>query len=311
MKRPSNYHYKELILLMTKLTTCLIGIIAIFTIGTSITGQAQTPVEETPSNAQSTTGPTPPPGVEAPKKSSLSAAAVTLMDVPAYLWRHGCGPTAAGMVIGYWDGHGYDNLVSGNAFTQTTAVDETIASSEGTANHYTDYAWPEDSYPDLLADKSELPLGDEHPNNSIADYMKTSQSYFNNYYGWSWFSDIGSAMTAYANSGFLADNNYAITRNLYMGSTLNWNSFRAEIDAGRPMVLLVDSDADGWTDHFVTAIGYDTIGNVPYYACWDTWYDDTIRWSQFAPMASGQSFGIYGGVTFRIGKGTFLPIIVK
>ena len=24
-------------------------------------------------------------------------------DVPSYIWHHGCGPTAAGMIIGYWN----------------------------------------------------------------------------------------------------------------------------------------------------------------------------------------------------------------
>ena len=43
--------------------------------------------------------------------TSVPADVVTISDVPSYKWYHGCGPTAAGMIIGYWDAHGYDNLI--------------------------------------------------------------------------------------------------------------------------------------------------------------------------------------------------------
>ncbi|MEA1944402.1 MAG: C39 family peptidase [Euryarchaeota archaeon] len=33
-----------------------------------------------------------------------------ISGVPAYLWRYGCAPTAAGMVLMYWDSHGYPNF---------------------------------------------------------------------------------------------------------------------------------------------------------------------------------------------------------
>ncbi|MEA1894690.1 MAG: C39 family peptidase [Euryarchaeota archaeon] len=42
-----------------------------------------------------------------------------ISDVPAYLWRCGCAPTAAGMVLGYWDSHGYPNFPG-----ETTLIDE-------------------------------------------------------------------------------------------------------------------------------------------------------------------------------------------
>jgi hypothetical protein len=42
-----------------------------------------------------------------------------ISGVPAYIWRCGCTPTAAGMVLGYWDSHGYPNFPS-----ETTLIDE-------------------------------------------------------------------------------------------------------------------------------------------------------------------------------------------
>jgi hypothetical protein len=281
-------------LLMVSLPTPVAtGLAATLSPGPGLTDAADPP------DAQSTSGPTPPPGINMAGGHIASESAVTIPNVPAYTWHHGCGPTAAGMVIGYWDGQGFDDLVSGNAVTQTTAVTAMIA-SEGPASNYTDYCEPIDYSPNLLPDKSEPPLGDEHPDDCVADYMKTSQSYHGNYYGWSWFSAVGPAMKGYADA--LGRDDYrATTNNLYMawGSSLNWDSFRAEIDASRPMVLLVDTNGNGGTDHFVTAIGYDVVDDVQKYACLNTW-DTGIHWFDFAPMASGQSWGIYGGTTFQM-----------
>jgi len=259
----------------------------------------EAPARDTPPDAQSTTGPTPPPGVDVVGALATSQAAVVIPDVPAYIWHHGCGPTAAGMIVGYWDTQGFDDLVPGDASTQTAAVDAMMA-TEGPASNYTDYCQPIDSYPTLLPDKSELPLGDEHADDCVADYMKTSQSYHYNYYGWSWFSDVGPAMENYVNA--LAGSDYAVTvGNLFMAgsSGLNWDSFRAEMDAGQPMVLLVDTDGSGGTDHFVTAVGYDVVGGIQKYACLNTW-DTGVHWFDFAPLASGQPWGIYGAITFHI-----------
>ena len=57
---------------------------------------------------------------------------VVLADVPAYKWRDGCAPTAVGMVIGYWDAHGYPDLASGEVTVENVASQQMIA-SHGTA----------------------------------------------------------------------------------------------------------------------------------------------------------------------------------
>jgi len=327
MKHIASY-WKRLVQLSILRLVLLIGaitlLVAISSVA-SLTTQAQEPIYDkaltpgTPPDAQSTTGPRPAPGVNVAGALAASEMAVSIPDAPAYIWHHGCGPTAAGMVIGYWDSHGFDDLVPGDAHTQTTAVNEMIA-SEGLASNYTDYCEPLDYSwinPEPLPDKSEDPPGDEHPDDCVADYMKTSQSRYNNYYGWSWFSPVGPAMRYYVDS--LGQSDYYVTvSDLYTWwpPYLTWDNFRAEIDAGRPMVLLVDTDGNGGTDHFVTAVGYDVIGDVPQYACLNTW-DDGIHWFEFAPLASGQPWGIYGAVTFRIvdldglDNLVFLPLVLK
>lgn len=126
---------------------------------------------------QSTTGPTPPPNTAVGYKAA-SATQVVVPGVPAYLWRCRCGPTAVGMVVGYWDSNGYPGLIAGSAPSQTGAVDSAIATPE----HYDDYSLPLDHRPNLLADKSTL--GGAHSSNSIPDFMNTSWSSRGDYYGW-------------------------------------------------------------------------------------------------------------------------------
>jgi hypothetical protein len=268
---------------------------------------------------QSTTGPVPPPGVEA-KKAMLSAAAlsggadVTVLGVPAYAWRHGCGPTAVGMVAGYWDSKGCSDLFDGSAASQTSAVDQGIA-SEGSAaapRHYEDYSLPEDSSDvnsSPLPDKSEDPAGDEHANDSIADFMRTSWSSIGNYYGWSFSNDITPAFTNYA---LFRNSTYSTATESYSyGSSLTWDVLTQEIDAQRPMVFLVDSSGDGNTDHFVTVVGYRLEEDVQYYGCLDTWYPvDTVRWEQFRGMSSDYAWGVWGGFSFQPSCGTSMPDLV-
>ena len=100
-------------------------------------------------NEQSTIGKTPPIGVNVVGHISDSKNVTSqqiISGVPYYLWRHGCGPTSVGMVVGYYALHGFSGLIAGSATTQTSSVNTAIASQE----NYNDYCSPEDSYPNLL-----------------------------------------------------------------------------------------------------------------------------------------------------------------
>ena len=277
---------------------CVISALALFSLSEkrSADGQSVEP-------RQSTTGPIPPPGTDT-RGHVLSGlrlqSATVISGVPAYLWRHGCGPTAVGMVTGYYDSHGYVNLIPGDSSSQGAAVDTAIASEE----NYNDYCLPIDSYPDLLPDKSEPPGGDEHADNCIADFMNTSQSYFGNYYGWSWDSDIKPAFENFIN----LDSGYKGTSTAYHFSSFSWESLKYEIDNNRPLVFLVDSDSDGSTDHFITIIGYNSDGGVNYYGCYNTW-DQDIHWFEYQAMGSAIPWGVYSVHTFAmtpLTKGDFL-----
>jgi hypothetical protein len=266
--------------------------------------QVQAPAQEPDAHSLCLpTGPPPETGYEPYTGGVVTRGEKVIGGVPGYLWRHGCGPTAAGMVIGYYDGQGFPSLIPGDASTQTSAVSQAIATGSGAATHYSDYSQPIDSSPGpLLDDKSEPPSGDEHPSDCLADFMQTSWSSRNNYYGWAWFSDADNCLLGYVNyvnTAYGAAYQAASWNETWGGFT--WTKFKAEIDADRPMVFLVDTDANGSTDHFVTAIGWRDINGYEEYACLDTWNSPaTIRWERFRQLGSGVSWGIYGATYFQI-----------
>ena len=145
----------------------------------------------------STTGKTPPKNVEFDGEPMGQLAAsnrvtsegapgeVVISGVPGYTWRLGCGPAAVGMVVGYYDGHGWGELVSGDATSVTDAVKQMIASgaTSGRVGHYEDYSLPKETTSAVLPDRSAAPAGDEHASDCIADFMHTSWSIEGLHYG--------------------------------------------------------------------------------------------------------------------------------
>ena len=275
----------------------IMSLAAIGLAGVAVPAPAQSPPEDAHSLCLPT-GPPPKGGYEPYVGGVLERGQKVIDAVPPYLWRHGCGPTAAGMVIGYWDGQAFGHLIPGDASTQTNEVDQAIATGNGPNTHYSDYSLPIDD-PDVdpqpLPDLSEPPPGDEHPSDCLGDFMETSWSAANNYYGWSWFSHVDDALVGYtdwANMTYGASYEAASWGETW--GTFTWEKFRQEIDNDRPMVFLVDSDGNGQTDHFVTAIGYRDTNGYPEYACFDTWSDDAYRWERFREMSGSYPWGIYG-----------------
>jgi hypothetical protein len=221
------------------------------------------------------------------------------------IWYNGCGPTSAAMVLTYWNWYErqdrYDWVMPTVSTEQTQAVNDVIASP----GSISDYALPhDDESTGLRPDKSEPPYGDEHTNNSLADWMNTSKSAYDNFYGWSWFSDMPKAFLGYlqsVNPGKFTVVSYNVKMNDY---TLTWDVFKSFINKDFPVTLLVDSNGDGQTDHFVPAFGWDvekdTNGQeIDYYAYMNTW-DGLTHWARWQPMAKGQMYGVYGATILFI-----------
>ncbi len=257
--------------------------------------------ESLPPRALSTSGPTRPAELNTAEPASLKTllSSTVISDVSAYLWWDGCGPTAVGMVVGYYDTCGYPDLVPGDAMTDLPTVRQMIASHGSPSNpqHYEDYSEPIDSYGNIKSDKSELPTGDEHTSNCLADFMHTSWSREGLPYGWGYSDMISVGWLQYVN---LVTSNYQATaENYWPSKPITWSLLLTEINNNRPMVFLVDTNSDGSTDHFVTVIGYGEDGTSQYYGFLDTW-DTQIHWQKFQAIASGRPWGIWGGTRFAI-----------
>jgi hypothetical protein len=204
---------------------------------------------------------------------SVTAAPLLLKNVPSYNWYHGCSPTAAANIMGYWDLNGYDNLFDASGWNEvklTKNVRDRISSPAHNAKY------------DPRPDNPDLP---DPPDTSIADFMHTSQGYLD--MGGTWISQIDDGLRDYP-----AYRGYQFSSEFF---TPSWEVYVAEIESGMPMLLNVDSDGDGWVDHSMTGIGYeDRRENGLWYASYNTWHEsETIDWYQWRPVSSDYRFGIY------------------
>ncbi len=201
--------------------------------------------------------------------------AVCLSGVPAYNWYHGCGPTAAASIIGYYDLKGYDNLFQASgwdAVKLTANVQDEISSPAHNAKY------------DPTPDNPALPVPEM---TSIACWFGTSVDPVP--YGGSYQSWACGMFEAYA-----ASRGYdCISTQDYYG-IFGWEDLVAEIDAGRPMMFLVDFTGDGECDHFVPVFGYDDRGAAGrYYACYTTWSEnEDVVWKQLRWLSSSYSWGV-------------------
>ena len=226
--------------------------------------------------------------------SSLPAGETVVQGVPSYLWYHGCGPTAAGMVLGYWDARGYGDLIPGasNAWIGNSSgwpygdpnLDP-VHAMMASAGHVRDYVPTPDRDPNT---------GPYHADDSVADFMFTSRDPLG--YGVSYEGAQGLGLTGYASFRGYGDSAAASVPY----SSL-WTRLVSEIDAGRPMEFFVDSSKDGVPDHFVTVIGYDDTPGARQYALYNTW-DHGVHWYPFAKTDGNYSFGITSGTYFQLNQ---------
>ena len=226
-----------------------------------------------------------------PVGTALAGVQTTIPDVPSYLWYKGCGPTAGGMVIGYWDAHGYPNMITAgdgtNSWSTNQAAVKAMIASSG---HIADY-WGVDDPPP------------HHSDDCVADFMLTSRDPRPD--GATFENQIHTGLIGYANyTGYTnAVGNWRYFGLGYSGGL--WGQFRSEIDSGRPMVLYVDSTGDGTSDHFVPAFGYRYDGNDPtnptnpQYLAYNTYEPlNEPNWYPFVPATEKTRYAITSGAWF-------------
>lgn len=219
------------------------------------------------------------------------ASTVVLDNVPAYSWYHGCGPTAAASILGYWDLNGYDLLFDATGWEDirlTSNVQEEISSTAHNAKY------------DSTPDNTTLPVPAD---TSIADFFHTSENPLTT--GSSYLKYSDDAFTKYA-----AYRGYDDWTSWYemFNVTFTWEDLLAEIDNGRPMMFFVDSDGDGWADHFVPVFGYDDEESL--FAFYDVWGEDEddISWASFLGIQNGREWGIAYAIFIAPGTPDAAPV---
>jgi len=195
----------------------------------------------------------------------VGAAQKLLTGVPEYPYYCGCAPTCGVMVFGFWDSHGYPNLLPGRPWPINNAIKNLIASS----GHIRDY-WVG------LNSTSQDPYvaggWTRHADNCIADFMATSR--YPNADGWTNRALLANGLVSFAkwdDPTTPVREGYSFSATLVLG--LTFEQFVREIDAGRPVLLFVRlRPPDGPIDHTVVGFGYDDSSPAaPKFAAMDTY----------------------------------------
>lgn len=264
------------------------------------------------------TGPNPPPDLIMDCRLDSSKGVVkqkVIDDVPAYgNWHHGCTPTSIAMILGCWDGRGFDDLIPGSARYQTVNVNNAIASkgdgSDTTSDpgtpgsgHVPDYAYyngvNDGNWDNPEPDMSELDPENAHGDDCIADFLKTSRSEENLRHGWTSLGHVANGFINYCN---WANSQYQPVAKFYGWDNninrLNWSNYCKEIDLNRPTKLTVHTTGGL---HSIVGLGYKELDDgSQYYGFYNTW-DTSLHWEPFKEL-DGDPWTITSAFFFDIKK---------
>jgi len=217
----------------------------------------------------------------------VSRKALAPDAAPDYRWWYGCSPTAAGMLMGYYDINGYGGETYSNLVPGAVAESSTFPSTEGIWEYKVQHIIASQRHVSdfygggYLASGDDVPGSPTGPLDSLADFMGTSQDVYGNVNGGTtlWFFTDGSRLTvadlynygAYENSGaygiyeFLRWAGYGDANpqavdyiyNQYVDTLGAANGFsladyKAEINAGRVVMLHIEN-------HSMLGYGYDSM----------------------------------------------------
>lgn len=235
-------------------------------------------------------------------------------------WYYGCAPTSGGCMFAYWNDNGFPNLIE-------NSVEEAIATESHITTFYED---------PIVGDRGSTWYGstndpgtsDGYVDNCIADFMGTSRfkdeglSNGGSWPGWDVTSgDIGDRTIGSGLVDFAEYRGYSALVNVWEhpgtlgGDGLGtWEALVAEIDAGRPVMFGVDSDADGKADHAVPVFGYDE--DTHQYYAYSEWGSDPFApgyygavWSDFTGTAAGVEWGVGTMITMELEGGENLVYV--
>jgi hypothetical protein len=231
--------------------------------------------------------------------------AKTLTNGGDYMWWYGCSPTSAGMMIGYYDRNGYagknyPNLVPGGVAEQYDYQGPLALNAIASSRHISDYYGG-----GYGASGDDVPGAPTGPLNCLADYMRTSSDAFGSSNGSTWFWYYPDGSKFYVKDSFDGDGMYGIysyitnyagynlgaantctaayTQLIYDGSNVGftWNDYKAEIDAGRPVMIQVEGHSMygyGYDNATTEIILHDTWSYGAHRMVWGGSYSGMAQW---------------------------------
>jgi hypothetical protein len=259
-------------------------------------------------------------------------AANTLTNAGDYMWWYGCSATSAGMMMGYYDRNGYagqqyPNMVRGGVAEATEGSLEraAIASSRHISDFY------RNGYGATGDDLAGAPTG---PKNCLADFMGTSQDAYGNVNGGTMFYYFPDGSPLYVkdayNYGLSGDGMFGVFQYVEQyagynlgaagtslsaysqliygvdGNTLGftWDDYKAEIDAGRPVMIQVSGHSMfgyGYNDVDQQIILHDTWSTGAHTMTWGGSYSGMEQWGVMCFTIPEPSTIAFLGVSSLIG----------
>jgi PKD repeat protein len=241
------------------------------------------------------------------EQAQLRREVVILDDVPAFDWSYGCANTSAAMMMGYYDLNGYSNMYAGPANGGVCPSTNMIwgwgesplsATHQGydglnVRGHVDDYfvstgydgedpwmtgGWEPHDWADCTGDfmgTSQYSFG--AIDGATMFYYRADGERLGDVSGMAGFRDRDgcSGMADFASSRDYHASNYftVLTGSI---SDFTFIEYMAEIDAGRPLLIMVSSETSG---HAMLGVGYDSAAQDIYlHDTWD-WSTHTMDWN--------------------------------
>jgi len=205
-------------------------------------------------------------------------AVVLLPHLPAdYCWWNGCSPTAAGMLMGWWDEEGYDVFPGDHRNLPATYPD--------TSTNPADYADARGVIAGWAHKQSGLSQGLIYPGltygfgsymyhapDSLADFLRTHNAETKR-------EDMAHGLEMFAawdDPRTFAIESYRFSAQTVYTPGWSYANYCAEIDAGRPVHLGLTSSNGG---HSVLGVGYNNTGGQQKVKLLTTWHWGVQEWN--------------------------------
>lgn len=295
--------------------------------------------------------PEPPPGYELERVAvalpdSNELMGIKTLTVPAYNWVFGCSSVSGAMIAGYYDQNGFPNMYTGPTNGGIMPMDNSswptwsdgyktypnlplAASHQGVDGRTTrgsiDDYWIK--YESAAQDPYITNGWPQHTwGEAIGDYMKTSQSAYENTDGatyFTWWKSNPAPLTCndmitldpntkdgtYGRKLFYEARGYTVTdcynqKTDNNGGGFTFAKYKSEIDAGRPVMINL-------AGHTIVGVGYDDSTNTVYIH--DTWdySTHTMPWGGSYQGMALQSVSIVNLRSTTLANTIYLPVLLK